>query len=200
MKNTVREPRQERSIEKKNRIIEAGYELFSEVGYYGTNTAEIAKRAGVSTGIVYGYFTDKRDILVSVLEIYIDKVCEPLFKMIEALKAPINFDAVIPSVLDLIIKTHKSNRRIHEMLHSLSRTDEAVGAQFIALEDKVTQKIADRLAKSGVVLSHPFEKIHFAMDIVQSFCHEYIFDKHEYIDYDVLKVMVTETLIKLFTE
>ena len=34
MKNTVREPRQERSIEKKNRIIEAGYELFSEVGYY----------------------------------------------------------------------------------------------------------------------------------------------------------------------
>ena len=138
MKNTVREPRQERSIEKKNRIIEAGYELFSEVGYYGTNTAEIAKRAGVSTGIVYGYFTDKRDILVSVLEIYIDKVCEPLFKMIEALKAPINFDAVIPTVLDLIIKTHKSNRRIHEMLHSLSGTDEAVGAQFIALEDKVT--------------------------------------------------------------
>ena len=47
MKNLVREPRQERSIEKKNRIIDAGYELFSEVGYYGTNTAEIAKKAGV---------------------------------------------------------------------------------------------------------------------------------------------------------
>ena len=54
MKNEVRQPRQERSIEKKNKIIEAGYQLFSEVGYYGTNTAEIAKRAGVSTGIVYG--------------------------------------------------------------------------------------------------------------------------------------------------
>ena len=71
MKNTIRQPRQERSIEKKNKIINAGYELFSEVGYYGTNTAEIAKRAGVSTGIVYGYFQDKRDILISVLEIYI---------------------------------------------------------------------------------------------------------------------------------
>ena len=69
MKNIVREPRQERAIEKKNKIIKAGYELFSEVGYYGTNTAEIAKRAGVSTGIVYGYFQDKRDILLSVLEI-----------------------------------------------------------------------------------------------------------------------------------
>ena len=58
MKNQVREPQQERSIEKKNKIIEAGYELFSETGYYGTNTQEIAKRAGVSTGIVYGYFED----------------------------------------------------------------------------------------------------------------------------------------------
>ena len=47
MKNSVREPRQERSIEKKNKIIAAGYELFSENGYYGTNTAEIARRAGV---------------------------------------------------------------------------------------------------------------------------------------------------------
>ena len=45
MANEVREPRQERSIEKKNKIITAGYELFSEVGYYGTNTAEIAKKA-----------------------------------------------------------------------------------------------------------------------------------------------------------
>ena len=42
MGKEVREPRQERSIEKKNKIIRAGYELFSEVGYYNTNTAEIA--------------------------------------------------------------------------------------------------------------------------------------------------------------
>ena len=45
MKNDIRQPQQERSIEKKNRIIQAGYELFSEIGYYGTNTVEIAERA-----------------------------------------------------------------------------------------------------------------------------------------------------------
>ena len=49
MEKTVREPKQERSIEKKNKIIKAGYDLFSEVGYYNTNTAQIAKKAGVST-------------------------------------------------------------------------------------------------------------------------------------------------------
>ena len=83
MKNERREPRQKRSIEKKNKIVKAGYELFSEVGYYGTNTAEIAKRAGVSTGIVYGYFQNKRDILINVLEIYINNVFAPVFKIID---------------------------------------------------------------------------------------------------------------------
>ena len=54
MAENIREPQQKRSIDKKNRIIEAGYKLFAEKGYFDTNTAEIAKEAGVSTGIIYG--------------------------------------------------------------------------------------------------------------------------------------------------
>ncbi len=62
--NEIREPIQKRSIEKKEKIIEAGFELICKKGYYNTNTAEIAKLAGVSTGIVYQYFRDKYDILL----------------------------------------------------------------------------------------------------------------------------------------
>ena len=123
MKNLVRQPRQERSIEKKNRIIAAGYELFSEVGYYGTNTAEIAKRAGVSTGIVYGYFQDKRDILISVLEIYITKVFDPFLRTFDKLTTPVDFDVLIPKLIDMAIKTHKNNRKIHEALVCTHHTD-----------------------------------------------------------------------------
>ena len=57
--NEIREPIQKRSIEKKEKIIKSGFELICEKGYYNTNTAEIAKAAGVSTGIVYQYFKDK---------------------------------------------------------------------------------------------------------------------------------------------
>ena len=80
--------------------IRAGYELFSEVGYYGTNTVEIAKRAGVSTGIVYGYFEDKRDILINVLEIYIDKVYEPLSHIIENTIKPVDMSRLALAVID----------------------------------------------------------------------------------------------------
>lgn len=200
MKNIVREPQQERSIEKKNKIIDAGYQLFSEVGYYGTNTAEIAKRAGVSTGIVYGYFQDKRDILISVLDVYINKVFEPIFKLFDKLDKPINYSTIFPNIIDLIIKTHKKHAKMHEVLHSLGSTDEAVNSEFIALEDSLTNRIAEKLISLGEVKENLVEKIHFAMDIIQSFAHEYIFDKHEYIDYFVMKEMVVNVLINLFKD
>lgn len=198
MKSEVRQPRQERSIEKKNKIIEAGYQLFSEVGYYGTNTAEIAKRACVSTGIVYGYFQDKRDILICVLEIYINKVFDPIFKTFDKISAPVDYSEIVPKVIDLTIKTHKKHAKMHEVLHSLASTDEAVNTAFIELEDQITVKIADKLSSLGVKIENSMEKIHFAMDIIQSFSHEYVFDKHEYIDYFIMREMVTKTVIGLF--
>ena len=200
MKTDVRQPRQERSIEKKNKIIEAGYQLFSEVGYYGTNTAEIAKRAGVSTGIVYGYFQDKRDILICVLELYINKVFDPILNFFDKLKSPVNYCDIIPQVIELTIKMHKKHAKMHEALHALTGTDEAVNAEFIALEDSITVKIADKLSALGEKVDNAMEKIHFAMDIIQSFSHEYVFDKHEYIDYFVMREMVTKAIVNLFEE
>ncbi len=198
MKKQVRLPRQERAIEKKNKIINAGYELFSEVGYYGTNTAEIAKRAGVSTGIVYGYFSDKRDILICVLEIYLDKVVAPLLKFFDKLKSPLNLEEIVPTIINEVIKIHKNNNKIHEALHSLSGSDEAVNTKFIELEDNLTLKISRTLITLGIKDENINEKVHFAMGILQDFAHEYVYDKHEYIDYFVMREMVCSMICKIF--
>ncbi len=200
MGQEVREPKQERSIEKKNRIVQAGFELFSQVGYYNTNTAEIAKRAGVSTGIVYGYFKDKRDILLDVLEIYVKEAFAPVLDMINNLTAPVNFEGTIGHVLDNAINIHKKYANIHEALHSLSHSDEAVNNKFISLEDEITLAIANKLADLGVKKENLTERIHFAMDIVQSFSHEYVYDHHTYIDYDEMRKIVHNTLVALFED
>lgn len=198
MAQDVREPKQERSIEKKNRIVQAGFELFSQVGYYNTNTAEIAKRAGVSTGIVYGYFKDKRDILLDVLEIYVKEAFAPVLDMINGLTAPVNFEDTIKHVLDGAIEIHKKYANIHEALHSMSHSDEAVNSKFISLEDEITLAIANKLADLGVKKENLTERIHFAMDIVQSFSHEFVYDHHTYIDYDAMLNIVQNTLVALF--
>ncbi len=59
----IRVPTQKRSIEKKRSLIKAGFELFSELGFYKVNTKQIAKQAGVSIGSYYAYFEDKPNYL-----------------------------------------------------------------------------------------------------------------------------------------
>lgn len=198
MKNQIRVPQQERSIEKKNKIIHAGYDLFSEVGYYGTNTVEIAKRAGVSTGIVYGYFQDKRDILICVLEIYIDKVYQPLSEIMANTVVPVDLHELAMSVLNKTIELHEQNAKLHNTLHSLATTDEVVNAEFISLENEITEQMSEQLRKLGICTDSLTEKVHLAMNIVQSFAHEIVFDSHSYIDYDKMKDIVCKILVELF--
>ena len=114
MEKTIRQPQQERSNEKKQKIIDASYELFAEIGYYSANTQEIAKRAGVSTGIVYSYFKDKRDILLHVLKIYIDKVTEPFGRIIDGIKLPLDIDALIVESSSQHASLSRSERRGRE--------------------------------------------------------------------------------------
>lgn len=200
MKTPIREPQQERSIEKKNKIIQAGYELFSEVGYHGTNTVEIAKRAGVSTGIVYGYFQDKRDIMICVLQMYMDTVYAPVLAKVTNSNVPFDFQTLVPAIVADTIAMHERHAKLHNTLHSLATTDEAVNAKFIAAEDEITKSISEKLAESGLKIESVKEKVHLAMNIVQSFAHEYVFDKHPYIDYNAMRDTVCKTIIHLFEE
>lgn len=197
MKNVVREPQQERSIEKKNKIIKAGYELFAEAGYYGTNTVEIAKRAGVSTGIVYGYFSDKRDILICALEIYIDKAATPILQLIDDFKGG-NLSLLAEKVIDKTIEMHRDNANMHKTLHALAANDEEVNAQFILLENDITRQVSQRLVSLGVNADDVAEKTHLAMNIVQSFAHEYVFDNHDYLDYKKMRLIVRNILVDLY--
>lgn len=195
----VRQPKQARSIEKKRKIIDASYQLFSEVGYFGTNTAQIAKRAGVSTGIVYGYFRDKRDILICVLDEYINNVASPIFAVFDNV-TQLNYKELVPKILEEAIEAHKKNSKIHEVLHSLTPVDDLVRKAFIDQEDMITEKFAQKLSEHGAKTQGLNEKVHLSMNVIQSFCHEYVFDSHSYIDYDYMKTLVCNIIIGLFTK
>lgn len=198
MSEIVRNPVQQRSIDKKNRIIQAGYELFAENGYFNTNTVEIAKRAGVSTGIVYGYFRDKRDILLEVLTIYIDNVFQPIFAMFERIQPPLDFRQLLTHAIDSVVETHKQNASIHETLHSLCPTDKQVNEAFLLLEKEMTEKISARLVQLGYQRDNVYERVHVGIETVQMYAHECVYDKHSYVDYDKMRTIVVDMLISVF--
>lgn len=70
-------PKQKRALQKRRSLLESGRALFIEKGYDQTNAKEIASHAGVAIGTFYRYFTDKRQLLMSLLEDKIEKLLPP---------------------------------------------------------------------------------------------------------------------------
>lgn len=60
------EPRADGST--RARLIDAAAEVFCERGYDGTTVAEVARRAGLTTGAIYANFRDKAELLLQTIE------------------------------------------------------------------------------------------------------------------------------------
>ena len=197
MGNGIREPRQERAKIKKDAIIKAAYKAFSEVGYYKTNTADIAKIAGVSTGIVYGYFKDKKDILFYVIKIYIDDIKAPIVEYLNSISGPISAEDLSKDLIDLAVKLHNTNANLHNILHSLADTHNDINDEFMELENVITEIGAKKLEELGFNKGNLTDKVHLIMDLVQSYSHEFLYDNHDYINYDYMKELVCSCLVNI---
>lgn len=66
--------RERGKAEKRRRIMDAARAVFVEHGYDAATTREIAQRAAVSTGTVFVYARDKRDLLLQVVDDELDAV------------------------------------------------------------------------------------------------------------------------------
>jgi TetR/AcrR family transcriptional repressor of mexJK operon len=65
---SIRTPQQARSRRTLERVHQAALECFETQGFDATTTAMIAARAGIAVGTVYSYFTDKREILLELID------------------------------------------------------------------------------------------------------------------------------------
>ncbi len=54
-------------VNKKKLILDTSLELFANEGYYPTSISKIAKKAGISKGLIYNYFESKEDIIRTII-------------------------------------------------------------------------------------------------------------------------------------
>lgn len=185
----IREPKNARSIEKKNKIIKAGLEIFGTNGYYNTTTVDIAKKAGVSTGIVYNYFLDKKDIFLQSLKLYFDNIYNPIVDKLNNIKN-VNLEDTIDDIINFAIESHKEDLLAHEEMIAMSHLDEDVHKVFIYAENKMTEQIVLCLQRNNINIENIKEKVHILYNLVENLCHEYFYHRHDYINYSV---MINET-------
>jgi AcrR family transcriptional regulator len=123
-KDTIRTPQQERSRETKRSIINAGLKLFSEKGFYKTNSKEIAREAGVSIGSFYIYFSDKKALFREVLVDYhrmIKNVLETI--EIQEFVQTRNVKAFLHYLINTLIEAHNIYPQFHQEVAVMAQSD-----------------------------------------------------------------------------
>lgn len=192
----TRIPTQKRSIEKRNRIVEKGFELMCSKGYYNVSTPDIAEAAGVSTGIIYQYFNDKKDIFIEGVRNYANTIMFPQLTTFENIGLT-DTKQLLRNMIDSYIKNHTISKKAHEELMAMSHLDDDVAEIFKKSEFEMTNKIVQILKLNNIEFENPIEKIHIVVGIIENLCHEVVYHKHDKIDYEIMKTEVVDLIMKL---
>lgn len=64
--------------EKRERVINAALKEFAQKGYSAASTNEIAKEAGISKGLLFHYFTSKKDLYLYLYDHSVDLLIEEI--------------------------------------------------------------------------------------------------------------------------
>lgn len=191
---SVSELKQKRSIETRNKILEVGASLILQKGYHNVTTDDIAKAAGVSTGIVYHYFKDKKDILLVGLDARAEAMYQGFVENYAASTVG-NLDEFFDGIFDFLLDYHKKFWIIHEELESLYHSDKEIAASIDSYWKKIYVSIAQIYAKKSGKPEHAADKTRIALDLIEDYCHACMTPVIDGLDLDYLR-KTTIQLIK----
>ena len=196
----IREPIQKRSIEKKEKIIAVGFDLICKNGYYNTNTAQIAKAAGVSTGIVYQYFKDKHDILIEGIQRYAKDIFYPMLNVVDRKFNRNELDVILKKMINSFISTHKLSQLAHEEITSMIHSDKEIANFFTKYEMEMTKQVATLLLNNGFDNTNLLEKVHIAINMIDDLCHEIVYHKHSNLNYDIMTEICVSSIVDILNK
>lgn len=193
----LRQPVQKRAIEKKQNILECGFKLMCEKGYHNVDCIEIAKSANVSTGTVYQYFTDKRDIFLQGLQSYSSAL---LFPILEYKNKQLNDDdisTIIRKMINAAIEEHNISQSAHEEIMSMKYSDPEVNKIFQEYELEATDVLVKILEHNNINNEDIYEKSHIIISWIDDLCHEVVYHKHDTLNYNKMIGFVVDSIIHL---
>ena len=94
--------------EKRSMILDAATKIFAEKGYQYATISEVAKEGGISTGLLYSYFKNKLDLLLSVVLLFWQNINQTNQEKLTSMRDP--FDklvVVLHNIEDSLIKDKK---------------------------------------------------------------------------------------------
>lgn len=191
-------PVQRRSIERKQKILSSGFKLFCEHGYYKTNTIEIAKHASVSTGAVYSYFKDKREIYIAAFDSYLEEISGRLFEELEQSQT-LPLPDFVENWVTVYLELYADSGHALAQLRMMILEDEEINRHFSDLENEYFMKLIRLLNKNGVERTDLMETIYTCCILIDALRQEQSSFSHIGLNFFIFKEQVTSTILQLLS-
>ena len=136
-----------RRFRRRDEILRAATDLFSEKGYHEVTMEEIAEEMGVSKGTIYNYFSSKENLYLEILKESFEAIEELLHEEIE------NSDPATLKLRKLLATIFTFYRRNLKVLRILSRDETHLLKEHFELTEKWRSRrvrLYERIIEKGI--------------------------------------------------
>ncbi len=156
-------------MRRRSQIVSAATRLFSSQGFYRTTIKDIAKLAGISSGLVYQYVREKEDVLLLVLLEVVEAYAREIPKALEGVTDPLDrlvtavssYCRVVDRHLAATVLAYRSTKSLSPHRREMIQQREMDTNQLIAttiddcIRSGLVRKLnADVLAYQIVLIAH----------------------------------------------
>lgn len=149
---TVRPPKQQRSRESYERVLDAAYGLLEENGFEGFTVQEVAARANVSVGAIYERFGNKETLLRTVHARLMDTMAQ--FDSGTGAVEPTNASEMIDVLVRRVAATMGAHRAILRAFMHLGALDEVISSRGSLESVELSRRFKDALGPHAAEFRH----------------------------------------------
>ena len=152
----VRPPRQQRSQDTLDRILDAAEALVAEKGFADATVAEVARRAGSSVGSFYTRFKDKEGLLYALYERYFEQATATA----DAALDPARWDGagiaeILRTVMRFLVEVYRERAGLIRAFVQRNHSDAAFQARQERLSHYVNERLSALLLARAGEIAHP---------------------------------------------
>jgi len=141
-------------METRKKILNAAVKLFTRDGYLNTNSNQIAREAGVSTGSFYMYFDDKKPLFLEIMDQFYEDIHSELLQ--PALQGDLTEKSkILDQFLSALIELHLKSPELQKEFYSQVYSDREVLEVYREKQFAVINRLSELLKKYDHLFSLP---------------------------------------------
>lgn len=192
----MKEPIQKRSIETRNKLMKTAIKLYADKGYHNVTVDEVASSAGLSTGVAYRYFKNKKDLLLATIQYAYVNIKDMAHMEDNLFMTFSTEEEKLAYIMDKFVMLHQKYYDFHEVLEGLKHSDPDVKELYDQIENSAMDEVINRMKLFLPNEKNLSEKVYLAVSMLETYCHMRLDEQYKMIDFSFVKQEIIRTIVR----